>query len=125
VAGSYQNVFFDSKCLTSTAKPVMSVLFFLVFLVVGSFVMLSLFVGAVTMGMNDSIEAQEAELKAAQKAQREKQSPDDEMAIRRLLVSVSLLNGLSRLVCDCEASSSPFWLITLNLVCDCGDPRHI
>ena len=48
------------KCTSSNPQPVVSVLFFTAFLVVTSFVMLSLFIGAVTMGMSDSMEAQQA-----------------------------------------------------------------
>ena len=66
----------------------MSVVFFLSFLVVASFIMLSLFVGAVTMGMSESIEAQEAERKASQKEKNDTMSPEDELKLRGLLVEV-------------------------------------
>jgi len=61
---NYREVFFEPKCTHSIANPFLSVLFFLSFLVVASFVMLSLFIGAVTMGMTESMDAQEAEIKA-------------------------------------------------------------
>ena len=44
---NYQHVFYPPLCTSSVGKPLLSVIFFLSFTVIASFVMLSLFVGAV------------------------------------------------------------------------------
>ena len=45
-----------SKAITRTGSPIVTTVFFVIFIIISALVMLSLFIGAVTMSMSDSME---------------------------------------------------------------------
>jgi len=83
--GVFSNVFFDAKCTRSIRSPMLSTSFFLSFLVITSFVMLSLFIGAVTMGMAESMEAQEKASKEFEAERRRMKNSENESEIKALV----------------------------------------
>jgi hypothetical protein len=88
---NYHEVFFPYKCKKTISSPVVSIFFFLSFLFLASFITLSLFIGAVTMGMTESIQQQEKEMKERKLLQRQWDSRTNEKSIRTLLAAVKYM----------------------------------
>ena len=116
--GTMAGYFYLPVCWNPKAQPALSAAFFILFVVIASFVMLSLFIGAVCGGMSDAMEEfkakekEEKEAKAAKDAERLERERQEALEDDAALATGDPLNGTAARASAEEEMAKAFEPIT-------------
>jgi voltage-gated sodium channel len=78
----------EALCTASQAQPVLGAVFFVVFVLLGTMIILNLFIGVIMNGMNDARAENEAEARARARAENEPSLDDDFKTLTEQLASL-------------------------------------